>query len=301
MSMRTFLHRLSVVTTLCTMALFPFSTWAQSVSESPSTSIGGYSRAENEFVAAVVMRPGTHEILYAYQPDMIHPAASLTKLTNALAFVDGKPNWKKLTTITKQDEVGGGRLRVTTREKITIQDLFYSSITSSANNAANALARVSGKTKAAFLALMNAKAKQAGATHTKLVDFSGMNTKNVTTARDMALIGERAYANPFIQRAASVPTYHMTIVNTGREKVIKNTNHLLTSADENDVYVVGGKTGYLVEAGNNLVVQLRPVLADGTVETGKDLVVVVFGSQTKEQMFASAKRLAMWGFSKIKN
>ncbi len=295
--MNLFLSRAAIRSALCALAFFPVAAFAQTT----SSSLEAYPRMEKEFVAAIVMRPGTHEVLYAYEADKVHPAASLTKLPNALAFIDGKPNWKKLVTISKQDEVGGGRLRVTTREKITLQDLFYSSITSSANNAANALARLSGRSRASFLSLMNTKAKQAGATRTKLVDFSGMSTRNVTTARDMALIGEKAYANPSIRRAASVPTYHMKIVNTGREKVIKNTNHLLTSIEEDDVYVVGGKTGYLVEAGNNLVVQLRPLNADGTTEEGSDVLVVVLGSQTKDQMFASAKRLALWGFSKIKN
>lgn len=288
--------RWSVTAGSCLAILFPVASFAQSLS--PATE---YARAPNEFESAIVMRAGTHEVLYEYEADKAHPAASLTKLLNAMAFLDSKPSWKKVTTLIRQDEVGGGRLRLTTREKITVQDLFYSSITSSANNAAMALARLSGKTKSSFLALMNTKASQAGARHSRFVDFSGMSTKNITTARDMALIGELAYAQPMIQKAASVPTYTMVIRNTGRDKTIKNTNKLLLDPTASDVYVVGGKTGYLVEAKNNLVTQLRPVQQDGTIIQGKDLMVVVLGSPSTERLFDSAKRLALWGFSRFEN
>ncbi len=250
---------------------------------------------DNEFAAAIVMLPKTHQVLYEFKPNKPHTAASLTKLAGAMAFLK-KPvtSWERLVTLTKADEVGGGRLRVSVGTKIPLRDLFYASITASANNAAMAVARVSGLSMKAFLARMNQAAKASGATHTVFYDASGMNPKNTTTAKDMALLAETAFDIPEIRRAATVETYPVRIASAGQVRTIKNTNPLL--AAHTGVWVMGGKTGYLEESMYNFVGRFRPELADGSPELGKDLIIVVFGAPTKEAQFDTAKRLAQWAW-----
>lgn len=250
--------------------------------------------SEGEFVSAVVLTPGAHQVLYAFKSDLPHPAASLSKLPNALAFLTRNVPMSRTVALLKQDEVGGGRLRVSSGSRMTVQDMFYSSITASANNTAAALARLSGLKTTAFLALMNQQTRLAGATHSVFFDFAGMDPRNMTTARDMALIADKAFAQPTIRRAASVDAYRFT-VRSGRtriSKTIKNTNDLLTKDPE--MWVIGGKTGYLEEAKNNLAVRLRKLDERGKPIAGTDIIVVVFGVPTKQGMFASAKRLALW-------
>lgn len=249
---------------------------------------------ENEFAAAIVMVPKTHQVLYSFKPDKPHAAASLTKLAGAMAFLKKPGSWERLITITKADEVGGGRLRVNVGTRIPLRDLFYASITASANNAATALARVSGLTMKGFLARMNQVAKTAGAKNTVFYDASGMNPKNTTTARDMALISEAAFNLPEIRRAATVETYSVRIASLGQVRTIKNTNPLL--APHTGVWVLGGKTGYLEESMYNFVGRFRPELADGSAELGKDVIIVVFGAPTKDAQFQTAKRLAQWAW-----
>lgn len=259
-----------------------------------TSSTSSYVPYEGEFVAAVVMVPKTHKILFAYQPDLPHPAASLTKLTNALAFLTQRIAWNKRVAIRKQDEVGGGRLRVAVGTVLTVRDLFYSSITASANNAAMALARISGLSSRTFIKQMNLQAKAAGMTHSIFVDPAGMNPKNMTTARDMALLGEKVFGQSDIRRAAGSPSYRMMIGSKRIEKVIKNTNTLLTQ--DPDIWVVGGKTGYLEEAKHNLVTQVRPMDPEGNPIGGHDVIIVVLGSPTTQEMFRSAKNLAQWAW-----
>lgn len=254
-----------------------------------------FERASDEFVAAYVMRPRTHQVLYAYQADQSHPAASLTKLANALVFVKRNPSWNRVVTLLAQDEVGGGRLRVRTGARMTIQDMFFSTITASANNTAMALVRLSGLTKKQFFAQTNKEMKALGATHSHFVDASGIDPANVTTAHDMALIAERAFQHPMIRRAATATQYRFTIRNTGEIKTLRNTNTLLT--DDPDVWVTGGKTGYLEESKYNLVTQMRPMTPDGKVVSGKDIVVVVFGAPDKTSQFTTSKRLAQWAWN----
>lgn len=248
----------------------------------------------DEFASAIVMVPGTHQVLYAFKPDQSRVAASLTKLSNALVMVSRKTNWSRIVSIRKADEVGGGRLRVTSAMQMTMLDLLYSSITASANNAATALARLSGLSRPAFIAQMNAQAKKAGATHSHFVDASGMDPGNKTTARDMALIAEKAFKQPLIQRAAGSVHYQFALRPSGTVKLLTNTNALLTN--DPDVWVFGGKTGYLEESAYNVAVQMRPMQADGTPEMRKDLLVVVMGAPSKEGSFATAKRLARWAW-----
>lgn len=180
---------------------------------------------------------------------------------------------------------------------MTVQDLFFSSITASANNTAMALGRLSGLTKTAFLQKMNQEAKLAGATHSTFFDFAGMDPRNLTTAHDMALIADRAFANPTLRRAATTSRYSFTVYEGTKKipKTIKNTNELLVNDPE--MWVLGGKTGYLEESKNNLAVRLRRLDEHGTPMPGTDVIVVVFGSETKQDMFASAKRLGNWAWN----
>ncbi len=248
----------------------------------------------DEFASAIVMTPKLHQVLYAFKPELAHPAASLSKLPNALAFLTRGIRMSRRVSLLKQDEVGGGRLRLSPGSTMTVQDMFYSNITASANNTAMALARLSGLKPAAFLRLMNQEAKSAGAKHSVFFDFAGMDPRNITTAKDMALIADRAFANPTIRRAASLESYSF-IARYGRtriNKTIKNTNDLLTK--DPSMWVIGGKTGYLEEAKNNLAVRLRELDVYGKPIPGTDIIVIVFGASTKESMFAAAKRLALW-------
>lgn len=249
---------------------------------------------EEEFVSAIVMIPGTHEVLYEYDADRPHVAASLSKLLGALVLVHRPISWGKIVSITSADEVGGGRLRVSSGAKLSMRDLLYCSITASANNAAMALARLSGLSMKRFMAASNEEAIKAGAVSSTFVDPSGMDVGNITTARDMAYIADRAFSNPSIRRAATTATYRFSIRNQRVVKTLKNTNELLTI--DPDVWVLGGKTGFLYESMYNLAVRLRPLDEKGVPIRGRDVIVIVFGSNTKSEMFASAKRLAQWAW-----
>lgn len=250
-----------------------------------------YSRADNEFASAIVVDAATGKRLYAYLPDLKWTGASLTKLMNAMVFLDLKPNWGKAVTLSSKDEVGGGRLRVNSGAKMTIQDLFYSSIVASANNTAMAMARVSGLSIANYVARMNAKAKALGMTHTTYTDPSGMDPKNVTTATDLAVLARKAFSTYMVHKASTTMSYSFPILNTNVVKKIASTNDLLTK--DPDVYVYGGKTGFLYESMYNLAVEMEP---NPRTPNGHKVLVIVFGSPTRAASFASAKSLAQWAW-----
>lgn len=254
-----------------------------------------YPRKAKEFSSAVVIDVKTGKVIYEYQAQTVWPAASLTKLMGALVFMDHHPAWNKVVALSSKDEVGGGRLRVANGAKLLTQDLLYSSITASANNAAMAMARLSGLGYSGFIRAMNTKARQLNLKHTSFVDASGMNPKNVTTAMELAKIAMIAFDIDRIRLAATTQKYRFIIRNTGAVKEIKNTNDLLVGKEYERLFVTGGKTGFLNESGYNLAVRLKS--AD-VKSTDPALMVVVFGAPTRASSFKTAAALADWVWQK---
>ncbi len=259
---------------------------------SAATSTDAYVPIPDEFAAAIVMRPNG-KVLWSFKPEEPRTAASLTKLMLALTMLDKTWNWNAAIRMSKADEVGGGRLRVAAGSKILLKDLWQSALGSSANNAAMAMARIAGPGVNPFVKKMNAKAKAIGATSSVFHDPSGMNPKNMTTAHDMALIARDAFRLKRVTDASQKGPYTFTLAGTNVSHTIKNTNAPLLA--DTDVYLQGGKTGYLPESMYNYAGEMRPMVAADGNHT-KDVVVVVLGAPSTAGAMASAKRLAEWAW-----
>lgn len=268
---------------------------AQDVIASTSTAqTRPYVPVPDEFAAAIVVRAATGNVLYEFKPDKPHTAASLTKLVQALTMIDQRPNWNTVVTMQGADEVGGGRLRVDVGAKVTLGALWQASLGSSANNAATAMSRVAGPGVSSFVKKMNAKAKALGATSSVFYDPSGMDARNETTARDMAVIAKQAFSHPLISRASQTSSYRFTLANGTQARTILNTN--APFLEDPDVWLTGGKTGYLPESMYNYAGVLRPMYANGAYDAKREIVVVVLGSPSKTASFESVKRLAGWAW-----
>lgn len=271
-------------------SLFPATVFASVRSPARNGDVDTFVPMENEFASALVVDSATGKELYSFKPTKIWPAASLTKLMGAMVFLDRKPNLDRIVAMTSRDEVGGGRLRVSSGAKMSIQDLVFSSIVGSANNAAQALSRLSGFSQKTFISKMNAKAKAIGLQSAKFYDPVGMDPRNVMTARDVSTLAKKAFSTPVLQNAASTASYAFSIRNQNVKKVITNTNKLLT--DDNGLIVFGGKTGYLEESRHNLVTEFR-----GTAPDQARLIIVILGSPDTSTMFFTGKRLAEWAWN----
>ncbi len=246
---------------------------------------------QSSFASAIVVDVESGRILYRYNDQKPWSGASLTKLMSSYIFLKHQPVWDRVVELRSEDEVGGGRLRVDDGAQLTMEDLFYSTITASANNTATAMPRVQGIASDVFLKQMNDTAKEFAMRQTNYVGFSGMDPENITSARDIAKLSWRTFGEDMTRRAMTVSNYSFTILNTGEKKTIKNTNHLLTEAEYGDLYVTGGKTGFLYESMYNLVVQVRPT-ADANAD--RTIIVVVLGSPNRDSSFNNAADLARW-------
>ncbi|MBI2551473.1 D-alanyl-D-alanine carboxypeptidase [Candidatus Uhrbacteria bacterium] len=229
-------------------------------------------------------------ILAAKNADEVRSLASLTKLMTAEIVLDRGIPMDKRVAMQDQDDVGGAKLYVNEGEEFSVDSLFYATLVASANNAANALARSSGYSEDTFVRAMNGRADLLNLTHTRFVDPSGIEPENVSTAREIAMLANEAFSRQDIRRYTTTAKVDLPMLTSGGTKTLKTTNWMLYSPEYNDVYVTGGKTGYLEEAKWNVVVALRPA-AD---EKDKELLLVVLGADSRGAAFKDARTLAGW-------
>lgn len=237
--------------------------------------------------AAIVVDRASGKVLFSHNHDLPWTAASLTKLMTGVVFIEQSPSWYKSVSIASADEVGGGRLRVDSGTSMTVEDIFFSAITGSANNCAMALMRLSGLQNERFIDAMNFRAWVIGLKNTKFYEPSGMDPRNVTTVDDMAILADYAFGNGWIRKAATTFWYKFNTISPAISKNIKNTNDLLIY--DPDLYITGGKTGYLDESQYNLVITTKHMK-----EVRPELIVVVLGADTRQESFDEAKSLANW-------
>lgn len=242
--------------------------------------------------AYVVMDRSTGKILTVKNENRVWPIASLTKLMTANVVLDHDVSMSRVADVRNADNVGGARLYVQDGDTFSVEDLFYATLVASANNAANALSRTAGITRSNFLKEMNQNAVDLGLTKTHYVDPTGIEVGNVSTAREMARIARTIFARDEIRRFTTTATKYIDVLSQGTSKKMTNTNWMLWKPAYDDIYVTGGKTGYLNESGWNVAVTLKPMGSD----YDKELLIVLFGAESRSASFTDANKLADWAW-----
>jgi len=236
-----------------------------------------------------VLAANDHFFLFTERADEVQPIASITKLMTALVFLDNNPGWNQAYTITGADKVEGGRLNLFLGDRVTVKDLFYTSLVASDNGATLALVHASGLSEDEFVKKMNDKAADLGLKQTAFAEPVGLSENNVSTAREVALLAQAAFQRPEISEATTKADYEFQTLN-GRDKRIESTDYLLFDSGEKSLTVLGGKTGYTDKAGYCFVGRLRN-------ESGQEVISVVLNSQDKNGRFKDSQSLANWVFT----
>ncbi len=249
--------------------------------------------------AAIVMDEDSGEVLWEKDSSAALPLASLTKLVAIKVFLDTRPSLDLVVTYSVRDEEynyefcnkwESARVSLSDGDTLTVEDLIYSSLVGSANNTVETLVRVSGLERSAFIAAMNAAVADWGAEDTSFIEPTGLSPKNVSSARDYAIITKEVFKHPIIQKASIRPEYEFYIVNTKKRHLLRNTNQLIAS---NQYQITGSKTGYLDEAGYCLMTRFRA--------GGKQLIVVTMGAASRDISFAETEDLMRYGAAATRN
>ncbi|MEK7529662.1 MAG: serine hydrolase [Patescibacteria group bacterium] len=252
----------------------------------------GVEAPSMDVAAFVVIDNQSGQVLGAWHADMAWPMASITKLVTADIVSRSASSLDMWHNVYDVDDVGGAKLWVEHGTNFRVRDLLYAALVGSANNAANAVARVVGGTKADFVAYMNTRAYQLGLRHTEFADPSGIEVGNVSTAREIGKMAMEIFRENATVREMT-QTHRRFIEGTdGKQRDIMTTNWMLYRPEYDDVWVTAGKTGYLHESGWNVVESMRSSRYDDE----RELVVVVLGSETRGDSFENAKILADWAW-----
>jgi serine-type D-Ala-D-Ala endopeptidase (penicillin-binding protein 7) len=226
---------------------------------------------------AVVIDPRTGEVLYEKAAGTSVPIASLTKLMTALVFLERKPDLDREVVVTRAEIDGAGRTRLHNLERVRLGDLLHMSLMCSDNCATRVLARESGLEPEDFMARMNRKAVELGLTHTRFVEVTGLDERNVSTATDVARLMRATASQPLFGEITTTRSYEFR--SDRWDHAVHNTNRLLYSRYE----ILGGKTGFINEAGYCFATWVR--------DQGRDLIAVVLGAPTNATRFADVVRL----------
>jgi D-alanyl-D-alanine endopeptidase (penicillin-binding protein 7) len=232
---------------------------------------------------AFVIDQNSSEVLFEKNANVALPIASITKLMTGVIVTEAKQDLDEVLQVTDADvdrhKYSSSRLPVGAR--MTRRELLHITLMSSENRAASALGRNYPGGKEAFVAAMNAKARQLGMNDTRYVDTSGLSSQNVSSARDLAKLVTVAYREPLLREFSTTPK--STVSASGRTMHYNNTNYLVALPDWN----IGlQKTGFINEAGRCLVMQ--------AMIHGRNVVMVFLDSKGKMSRTADAGRIRRW-------
>ena len=232
---------------------------------------------------ALVMDQDTHEVLFSKNDQTVLPIASLSKLMTGLLISESGLPMDQPITVTQDDvdTIKHSRSRLRVGTVLTRGELLHLALMASENRAAHALARTYPGGETAFVALMNAKAKELGMTETHYVEPTGLSSENQSSALDLSKLVNVASRDPMLRE---LTTSHSFDIEMGNRTVqFNNTNRLV----KNPTWDIGlQKTGFINEAGHCLLMQAKVA--------GRKLIMVFLDSAGSMSRFADAERVRRW-------
>ncbi|GAB6098938.1 D-alanyl-D-alanine carboxypeptidase family protein [Halanaerocella petrolearia] len=233
--------------------------------------------------AAILIDGDTGEILYKKNIHQRRPPASTTKImTGILAIEEGNLS-DKVTASKRAAYEGGSSIYLAPNETLPLRELVYGLLVKSGNDAAVAIAEHIAGSVEEFAKMMNQKAREIGALNTHFANPNGLpNDDHLTTAYDLAQIARYALDNNFFAKVVSTPKKRISWPQHSWDRILTNTNKLLTRSD----IVDGVKTGYTDAAGRCLVAS--------ATEQGQQLISVVLKSG---DIWSDSLALLNYGFN----
>ncbi|MDV2470414.1 D-alanyl-D-alanine endopeptidase PBP7/8 [Acinetobacter chinensis] len=235
--------------------------------------------------AALVMDAQTGEVLYSKNTNVALPIASITKLMTAVVTADARLNMSEEITLQQIDFAGAGGKNSSSTLKagdtMNRAEMLLVALMKSENPAAAALARTYPGGRSAFVAAMNAKARQLGMNSTHYVESTGLDVRNIASARDLGILVSASSQYGLIRQFSTTAHYDFNL----GYRVLKsnNTNALVRNGGWN---INISKTGYINEAGRCVVMH--------TTVNNRPAVVVLLGASSSQARTNDATNLMNW-------
>lgn len=229
--------------------------------------------------SVILYETNTDTLMYAWEGDARIFPASLVKILTCLISVE-QGDLSDVVTVKQStlDTVDSDAVSVdlVADEVLSVEDLLYCMMVSSANDAAAVLAEHISGSQDVFVARMNEFAKEIGCESTNFTNVHGLhNDDQYTTVRDMARILATAVKNEEFMRFFSAVEYSVPETNKSEERNLVTGNFLM-STDETEIYfdarVTGGRTG-TTALGDRCV-------ASTATDNGLNYISIIFGAKS---------------------
>ena len=200
--------------------------------------------------AAVLIEADSGRVLYEQHAHTRLPMASTTKIMTALVVLERCDLRATVAVDERAVGVEGSSVYLYPGELLTVEQLLYAVLLSSANDAAAALAYLVADSIEGFAALMNQKAAEIGVRDTHFQNPHGLDADgHYTTAYDLAVITAYALQNEDFLRIVSTQKKVIPLQGQEGARVLRNHNRLLASYSG----CIGVKTGFTKKSGRCLV------------------------------------------------
>jgi len=256
----------------------------------PRAGIGSTLEVTGDFAAAIVLDVNTGTILAARHEHERRQPASMLKMMTELVILEqvdrGQLTLDDVVTVSPNaSRVGGSQVYLKPGEQFTVRELLMALAIHSANDAATALAEHAAGSTAAFVALMNGKARELHMTNTDFHSVHGLppargQLPDISTAYDMTLLARELIKHPESLEwggTASAPFRDGTFT-------LHNPNKLIGRFEGLD----GLKTGYTRPAGFCVTATAR--------RNQQRLLSVVMGCSTNNARASETSRLLTMTF-----
>ena len=240
--------------------------------------------------AAYVIDHNTGQVLLEHNADTALPPASMSKLmTLAMAFdalADGRLTLDTILPVSQHCmDYGGSTMFLTTRDRVSVEDLIRGVVVLSGNDASCVLGEGLSPdgTERGFAQFMTARAEQMGMTNSSFSNASGWPAPgHVMSMRDLGTLAEYLIT----EHAQYYPYFAETeFAFDGRAPDNRfNRNPLLSM----NIGADGLKTGHTQEAGYGLV--------GSAVQGDRRVTFVITGLSSVEARAEEAERIVNWAF-----
>lgn len=265
---------------------------------------------------AMLVNMDTGDVLYQKNIDKKLYPASLTKLMTALVLYENSTDVDS-ETITVSDyaikslqgtDSSTGGLKV--GEILTVRQMLYVLLMSSANEGANAIAEHVAGNVEAFCEKMNQKAQQLGMLGTHYVNAHGLHdVEHYTTVSDMHKLTTAILSVDVLKEIVNTAQYKLSATNKNPARTLTTTNFLMLNNGQKCIsekyknkayyykYAKGVKTGYTNAAGRCLV--------STASKNGYNYMCILMNSPVLENgkkirmEFGDSKALYEWAFNEF--
>lgn len=245
---------------------------------------GEYPEISAKSAVIVDLRNGS--LVFEKNSDEVWPIASISKMMSALVLMeDLNLDLEKYYIIKESDKRSGGRQYLFTGDEVKVSDLLALSLIPSENTSVIAMVSSLGLSEEDFVVKMNDKAKSLGLKNTVFFDPTGLDSRNVSTAKEVAVFLQKALAIKEIQDLAKNYNYKFSTKQGSVRKVV-STNELLdyTFSDGYNVKILGGKTGFNDRAGYCFGTKF-------VINNNQEYISVVLNASTLKNRFSDTRRL----------